>query len=126
MALLSIFTGLLVRYEVPEELSMPRDKGRSWFQEQQRVLRTVARKPSFYFMVLQGGLSLARPLEASNGSKCRGILGATPWHAFAFLPFFLQLCGYSDAEAAMILLYGGLGSESNLVEVQNTGKRWKR
>ena len=42
MALLSIFTGLLVRSEVPEELSMPRDKGRSWWQEQALSLRAEA------------------------------------------------------------------------------------
>lgn len=62
----------------------------TWVILQARVLRTVCQKPSFFFMVSQG------------------VSGGIPWHAFAFLPFYFQLSGYTDSQAAQILLYGGL------------------
>jgi len=40
-------------------------------------------------------------------SENQGVSGGTPWHAFAFLPFYFQQSGYSDVEAGQILFYGG-------------------
>eukprot|EP00438_Fugacium_kawagutii_P028227 Skav214967 [mRNA] locus=scaffold124:190663:205225:+ [translate_table: standard] len=91
VAVLSLITAGVVKAEVPQNLSAstPPLKGQSWVQEQVRVVRTAAQKPSFMFMVAQG------------------VTGGVPWHAFAFLPFYFQQSGYSDVEAAQIMLYGG-------------------
>eukprot|EP00435_Cladocopium_sp_Y103_P003860 s4436_g1.t1 len=92
VALMSLITAWLVKSQVPANLSASAPvKGQTWLQEQVRVVRTAAQKPSFCFMVLQG------------------VTGGVPWHAFAFLPFYFQQNGYSDVEAAQILLYGGFG-----------------
>ena len=58
-----------------------------------------------------------------------GVTGGVPWHAFAFLPFYFQQTGYSDVEAAQILLYGGrsLGRPSlqPLINKDINRKKWR-
>ncbi|CAJ1395480.1 unnamed protein product [Effrenium voratum] len=91
VAFVSFCAGMLVMTEVPAKLSASTPKERSWTEEQARVVKLVCKKPSFLLMVLQG------------------VTGGIPWNAFAFLPFYFQLSGYTDAQAAQILLYGGVG-----------------
>ncbi|CAL1149613.1 unnamed protein product [Cladocopium goreaui] len=109
VALMSLITAWLVKSQVPANLSASAPvKGQTWLQEQVRVVRTAAQKPSFCFMVLQG------------------VTGGVPWHAFAFLPFYFQQNGYSDVEAAQILLYGGFGGMMSGVLGGVLGDRFHR
>uniref|UniRef100_A0A6U6UPP1 Major facilitator superfamily (MFS) profile domain-containing protein n=1 Tax=Zooxanthella nutricula TaxID=1333877 RepID=A0A6U6UPP1_9DINO len=91
LASLTLLAGAAV-YALVEQTPPERSRGGSWLAQQREVIGKVAGKPSFYIMVGQG------------------IFGAIPWNAFAFLPFYFQLSGYTDAQAGQILLLGGLGA----------------
>mmetsp|Transcript_24963 Transcript_24963/g.72025 ORF Transcript_24963/g.72025 Transcript_24963/m.72025 type:complete len:360 (-) Transcript_24963:91-1170(-) len=89
ISLVALSGGLAVRMFVAP--TPPARLEGTWFAEQRRVLRDVAGKPSFFIMVAQG------------------VTGGVPWNAFAFLTFYFQLSGYTDFEAAQIVLLGGVG-----------------
>lgn len=93
VALLAFVAAAWVWRVVPRR--EPEHKGQSleaWWSDQRRVLGRVAVKPSLFYMVAQG------------------VVGSIPWNAFAFLPFFFHLRGYSDLETSQILFWGGLGA----------------
>ncbi|CAE7338839.1 ytbD [Symbiodinium sp. CCMP2456] len=89
----SFFTVAAVVTIVPDTLAASgmNTKGRSWWEEQARVVQLVMQKPSFVIMVSQG------------------VTGGIPWNGFAFLPLYFQLSGFNDFRAGEIMLYGGLG-----------------
>ncbi|CAE7693299.1 lgoT [Symbiodinium sp. CCMP2592] len=89
----SFFTVAAVVTIVPDTLAASgmNTKGRSWWEEQVRVVQLVMQKPSFVIMVSQG------------------VTGGIPWNGFAFLPLYFQLSGFNDFRAGEIMLYGGLG-----------------
>mmetsp|Transcript_72361 Transcript_72361/g.172419 ORF Transcript_72361/g.172419 Transcript_72361/m.172419 type:complete len:453 (-) Transcript_72361:107-1465(-) len=91
VALASLLTGVIVYLTVPATVSSASPSQMSWFQDQKRIVSAVLKKPSFVIMVLQG------------------VTGGIPWNGFSFLTFYFQLSGYSDAEAAAIVSYGGAG-----------------
>eukprot|EP00439_Symbiodinium_sp_Y106_P043572 s275_g5.t1 len=71
----SFFTVAAVVTIVPDTLAASgmNTKGRSWWEEQARVVQLVMQKPSFVIMVSQG------------------VTGGIPWNGFAFLPLYFQL-----------------------------------
>ncbi|CAE7883049.1 unnamed protein product [Symbiodinium sp. KB8] len=89
----SFLTVAAVVTVVPDTLAASgmNTKGRSWWEEQVRVVQLVMKKPSFVIMVSQG------------------VTGGIPWNGFAFLPLYFQLSGFNDFRAGEIMLYGGLG-----------------
>ncbi|CAE7454643.1 PCLO [Symbiodinium natans] len=93
VGVVSFFAATAVVTVIPPSLASPgmSAKGRSWWEEQARVVQLVLKKPSFIIMVSQG------------------VTGGIPWNGFAFLPLYFQLSGFSDFRAGEIMLYGGLG-----------------
>lgn len=67
------------------------EKRETCCQEQQRIVRSIARKPSFLIMVAQG------------------VTGSVPWNGFTFLTYYFQLSGYTDIQAGQIMLLSGVG-----------------
>ncbi|CAE7758033.1 unnamed protein product [Symbiodinium pilosum] len=93
VGLISLLTVVAILRVIPATLASPSmgRKGRSWWEEQVRVVQLVLQKPSFTIMVSQG------------------VTGGIPWNGFAFLPLYFQLSGFSDLRSGEIMLYGGLG-----------------
>jgi len=88
---MSFGAGAAVQAIVPAVAQPVAQSQKSWLAEQGRVIRLVAKKPSFVIMVAQG------------------VTGGVPWNAFAFLTFYFQLSGYTDLEAGQIMTIGGCG-----------------
>eukprot|EP00928_Gymnodinium_smaydae_P081372 TRINITY_DN6490_c0_g1_i1.p1 TRINITY_DN6490_c0_g1~~TRINITY_DN6490_c0_g1_i1.p1 ORF type:complete len:482 (+),score=52.34 TRINITY_DN6490_c0_g1_i1:65-1447(+) len=90
MTIVAVIAGMAFNWLVPSNEAKPRGNS-GWAQEQLRMFAKIVRKRSFLVVVMQG------------------VVGAIPWNAMSFLTYYFQLSGYSDSQAARILMLGGLG-----------------